>query len=76
MQPIVDGLEDQYQGQVDFVSLNALDGEQGEAAFDAYGLRGHPSTMLVKSDGQISSVHVGIVEQEDLEQAVQVALAP
>ena len=76
MQPIVDGLEEEYMEQVDFISLNALDGSQGEAAFDAYGLRGHRTVVLVEPDGQVSAVKLGFVPSEDLEQAIQKLLAP
>ena len=76
MRPIVNGLEEQYQNQVDFLSLNALDGGQGEAAFRAYGLRGHPSTVVVAPGGQVNSIHLGIVSRQELDQALQDALGP
>ena len=71
MRPIVDELEEQYMDLVDFFSLNALDGGQGQTAFAAYGLRGHPAIVLVQTDGQVSDVLSGVVAGEDLERAIQ-----
>ena len=76
MQSIVNGLEAQYGEQVDFISLNALDGGQGQEAFQAYGLRGHPTVVLVQPEGQVSAIRPGIMPGEDLEQAIQDLLAP
>jgi hypothetical protein len=76
MRPIVNGLEEQYRDQIDFLSLNSLDGGQGEAAFGAYGLRGHPSTVVVAPDGEVSSIHFGVVSQRELDQSLQNALGP
>jgi hypothetical protein len=74
MQPIVNGLEEQYAAEVEFISLNSEDGDQGEAAFAAYGLRGHPSIVLVRPGGQISAIKLGVVTAKELEQAIQTAL--
>ena len=76
MRPIVDGLEEQYGVRVDFIRLDALDGGQGEAAFATYGLRGHPSIVVVAPDGQVSAVKLGIVPREELAQALEAALVP
>lgn len=76
MRPIVNGLEEQYQAEVDFLSLNALDNSQGETAFASYALRGHPSTVIVRPSGQVSSVHFGVVSREELDQGLQKALSP
>ncbi|HEC23796.1 MAG TPA: hypothetical protein ENI95_12860 [Chloroflexi bacterium] len=76
MQPIVDGIEEQYGGQIDVLRLNALDGEQGEAAFRFYALRGHPSLVLVQPDGEAIWVRVGIVPRETLEEVIEGALSP
>ena len=50
MTPIVNGLREQYGAQVDFQLLDASIGE-GEALFKHYGLLGHPSYLLLDTDG-------------------------
>lgn len=74
MRPIVNGLEDEYGDRVDFLELDALDGDQGEAAFERYSLRGHPSIIVTESGGEISSMLVGVVSREEVEQAIENAL--
>ena len=76
MEPIVNGLEEQSGAEVDFLSLNALDGSEGEEAYESYALRGHPSTVIVRPAGQVSSVHFGVVPRQELDQALQNALSP
>jgi hypothetical protein len=56
--------------------LNALDNGPGEAAFEAYGLRGHPSVVVVEPGGQVMAVHFGVVSRQDVEQSLQSALGP
>ena len=50
MTPIVNGLKEYYGTQVDFQLLDASIGE-GEALFEHYGLLGHPSYLLLNTDG-------------------------
>lgn len=71
MRPIVDGLREQYGEQVDFVYPNARDGAQGEAAFDFYGLRGHPSLVFVTAEDEVSWVRMGVVAREELARAIE-----
>lgn len=74
MQPIVNGLQEEYGDQVDFVSLNATDGAEGEAAFEFYGLRGHPALIWVEPDGSVPWMKIGPTSLEDLDQAIQESL--
>ena len=52
MQPIVDGLENQYQETVEFVQVNASTTE-GLEIFNAYSLFGHPSYLILDETGEI-----------------------
>jgi hypothetical protein len=52
MQPIVSGLEAEFEGQVHFESFNARDGAQGETAFAALGLIGHPAVVIFDAAGR------------------------
>ena len=71
MAPIVNGLQEQYGDQMLFVELNARDGDQGEAAFRATNLRGHPAFLILQPEGR--EVWRGIGEQPPgpLEEAIQ-----
>jgi len=70
MQPIVNGLQEKYGEQVDFLYLNAEDGAEGQAAFDFYKIRGHPTLMLIQPDGAIAWSRIGATTREELEQAI------
>ena len=60
MQPIVDGLESEYSDLIEFRQLNAFTGE-GDQAFRAYNLPGHPSYILLNPAGEI--LWTGLGEQ-------------
>ena len=74
MEPIVYGLEEEYGRQVDFIALNAADGAVGEQAFADYGLRGHPTIVIVQPDGEISWMGPGVFSREMVEQEVLAVL--
>lgn len=50
MQPIVNGLEAEFAGEVAVATYDANTAE-GQALMRAYGLRGHPSYVIVDIDG-------------------------
>ena len=70
MEPIVNGLEEEYGQQIEFVSLNAEDGDRGERAFAYYGLRGHPTIVIILPDGQVQWVGPGVLERDAIEQEI------
>ena len=70
MQPIVNGLKPEYQQNVDFIDLNAADGAEGQATFELYQLRGHPTVMIVLPDGEIAWTKSGVVSREEIERAI------
>lgn len=72
MRPIVDGLEAEND-TLDFFYLNARDGGMGERAFEAYSLRGHPTTLLVNENGDVLWEGVGIRERSELVEQIQLA---
>jgi len=76
MQPIVDGLKQGYEDRIDFVYLNAADGGSGEKAFLFYKLRGHPSVVIISSDGTVLWSVTGVTSREDIEAAIRQALEP
>lgn len=67
MQPIVNGIQDEYNDSVTFVSLNAQDSEDGEATFQSLGLPGHPSIVIYTPDGTEVYRRFGIVTFDELD---------
>ena len=51
MEPIVNGLETEFEPDVTFDRINASS-ERGQAAMRAYSLRGHPSYVLLDEQGE------------------------
>lgn len=76
MRPIVDGLQEQYDGKVSFVYLNAFDGAEGEAAFRALSLLGHPSYVIFTADGVERFRKVGAVAESALVEALEAVASP
>jgi hypothetical protein len=69
MKPVVNGLEQSYEGDIEFLRLNAAYGE-GREALLYYGLRGHPSYLLLAPDGEVLWRSIGSMDREPLEQAI------
>lgn len=73
MKPVVDGLEDKYQDQVEFRRLDA-NSPSGKTAFQAFALRGHPGFVLMSQDGMILWKAVGQLPVESLEDPILSAI--
>ena len=73
MQPIVDGLENQYQDTVEFKRINASTSE-GLEIFDAYSLFGHPSYLILDETGDVLWQSVGEQSAEFIESALETTL--
>lgn len=52
MQPIVNGLEEEFGETVTFTYVNATTTE-GQLQLRSYGLRGHPSYVLITAEGEL-----------------------
>ncbi len=63
----MNGLQEDYQNQVTFVSLNASDSADGEAIFQNLGLPGHPSIVVYTADGEEAYRRFGIVTFDELD---------
>lgn len=70
MQPIVDGLEAEYLESVEFIRINASTSE-GLKTFNAYGLFGHPSYLILDEIGGILWQSVGEQSGEFIENSLQ-----
>lgn len=73
MQPVVDRLKDDYAGRITFVELDA--NGDGETAFEAGQLPGHPAFVIMQPDGRELWRGFGLVEESDLITALDNALA-
>jgi hypothetical protein len=58
MQPVVDGLEDEYHDHIEFQRLDA-NSQDGGDAFRAFGLRGHPSFVIIDPQGAVLWLSLG-----------------
>jgi thioredoxin-like negative regulator of GroEL len=52
MMPIVDGLEEEFEGKVSVTRLDAAEPENARLQA-RYGVRGHPAFVFLDRDGQI-----------------------
>ena len=74
MLPVVDGLEDKYNDQVDVRRIEASGG-QGLAVFQSYSLRGHPAYVLLLPSGEVVWTGMGELPIEVLDSQLQAARA-
>ena len=71
MQPIVNGLEAEFGDQMAFERRDANRAE-GRAVMDVYGIRGHPSYIIVSPDGEALWSYTGVMAENVLrDQIVQ-----
>lgn len=75
MQPIVNGLQNEYNTRVEFITYNALDNAEGEAFFQRLGLPGHPSIVIYSVDGQQVYLGIGIIDEEQLQEEIRQVLS-
>ena len=70
MQPIVNGLEADYGGRLAFDRVDANQ-ESGKRFMRAYGLRGHPSYVLVDQQGNKLWSAAGVLAADALQTAIE-----
>ena len=70
MQPIVNGLESEFAGQLAFERRDA-NTEPGKAVMEAYGLRAHPSYVIVAPDGSALWSFTGQLQADALRKQVR-----
>lgn len=61
----MDGLETEFAGRVNFVRLNVDEPEQARIQ-QSYGMRGHPSIVVLDASGQPNHRYFGAEEAETL----------
>jgi hypothetical protein len=70
MQPIVNGLETEFKDQIAFERRDA-NTESGKAVMDTYGLRAHPSFVIVAPDGTAPWSYMGPLSEDALREQVR-----
>ncbi len=73
MAPVVNGLEEKYQEQIEFRRIDASS-PTGKAAYQVYALRGHPAFVLLSPDGMTLWTSIGEQPAENLEEQILMAL--
>lgn len=61
----MNGLEDEFGEDVEFVRLNAIEPEVLQLQ-QTYGLRGHPSVAILDSEGEVAALYFGPETAETL----------
>lgn len=67
--PIANGLETEFEGRVAVIRLNAED-EANATLLAQYGLRGHPSFVVLDADGRVVQTFFGPQTVESLREAM------
>lgn len=78
MSPIVDGITQKYQSQIEVIRVNANEAD-GAEAFHRSGLNGHPGYLLLVPEGngwRVAYRAAGIVDSAELERQVNAVLKP
>ncbi|MDZ4170166.1 MAG: thioredoxin family protein [Coriobacteriia bacterium] len=75
MKPVVDGLQQSYDDQIDFVIYGELDKDAAASTFaSAQGVQGVPTTVLVAPDGKEVKRWIGPKTDDELRAEVDNAL--
>lgn len=70
MEPIVNGLEQEFAGQIQVMRMDADDPVNAQLMQDL-GLRGHPSFAVIDAQGHITARFFGPQSVETLREALQ-----
>ena len=69
MNPIVDGIEVEFTGEVTVVRLNA-EGMEMTQLMNNYGVRGHPSFVVLNGNNEVTQRFTGPQTEETLREAM------
>jgi hypothetical protein len=73
MEPVVNGVEETYQAQIEFKSIDAAT-KEGQTFFRFYGLPGHPGFVLLKPEGDVLWKGFGEQSRENVESNLKEAI--
>jgi hypothetical protein len=73
MEPVVNGLEEEFENQVEFrrIDANSTDGQE---IFRSFSLRGHPSYVILNPDADVLWLGLGEQTYDALEKQIRLAL--
>jgi len=74
MEPVVNGMEETYQAQIEFESIDAAT-KEGQTFFRFYGLPGHPGFVLLNPEGDVLWKGFGEQSIEYIESNIDAAIA-
>lgn len=69
MEPVVNGLEENYGSEIDLRRLDA-NSDNGRSAFRYYKLLGHPSYIILDSEGKVLWSGLGELTEAQLSQQI------
>ena len=70
MKPVVDRLEKQYEGKVEFKLYDVEKNKEGEALFKQFGAQYVPTFVFVNADGSKADTKVGELKEAELRAAL------
>jgi len=70
MKPVVDGLQQQYKGKVDFRLYDVDNGTEGSALMQQFGSQYVPTFVFVNRDGSVATQKVGSMTSAELQQTL------
>ncbi len=74
MKPVVNRLEQEYEGRVEFKAIN-IDDASSQTAKDKYRFLGQPQFVLVGGEDNVLSSRNGMQTYEQLKKDIEAALA-
>lgn len=73
MEPVVNGLEEEFSAQVEFRRIDA-NSSDGRAVFQSFGLRGHPAYVILNSKADVLWLGFGEQAKDILTQQIHLVL--
>jgi thiol:disulfide interchange protein len=70
MKPVVDGLQQEYEGKVEFKLYDVEKSAEGEKLMRQYGAQFVPTFVFVNADGTTSETIVGAVTESKMKAAL------
>lgn len=74
MEPVVNGIEEEYSDQIDFRWLD-VNSQDGGAAFKYFKLIGHPGYVILDPDGKVLWSGIGEKSEAELIQQISAIFA-
>lgn len=73
MEPIVNGLEENFRAEVEFQQMDA-NSTEGQAIFRSFNLRGHPSYVILNPKAEVLWIGLGEQPMDNLIDQINLAL--